>query len=126
MSLPPPASRARPGARVVDGAEGVRDAVLAAMADQRHADVPERGSAMRAGLERRLERRRLVGRPWLPVAAVEGPRDDVLEPAEDRAALARRLGHPEPVLAVDVRAAPGAAFPLSHRMSLPLRPWISS
>src|SRR5438046_2432151 len=98
-----------PLAQVVDGAEAVRDAVLAAVADQHHMSVAERRAAARAGVDR-VDRSRGLGRhARLPVRALDRPWDDVLEPAERGTARARRLREPVAVAWLDVGAAPGAA-----------------
>jgi hypothetical protein len=95
---------------VVNRAEGVRDAVLAAVADQRDADVPESVAAVRAALEPVRHVRRLLRRSGIPVRALNRPRDEVFEATEDGAALARLLHESKAVVALDTRTAPGAAL----------------
>src|SRR5687768_2166996 len=89
--------------------ERVRDAVLAAVADQYHLDVAERLAAVGASVDRVGDPRRLLDLPRLPVGPVEVPRDDVLQPAERRLPRAGHLLRAPAVLALDRVAAPGTA-----------------
>ena len=95
---------------MVDRAEVVADPVATAVAYQQHVDVTELGLAVgavsRAGLARSLT----VELPGLPMGAADRPGDHVLEPAEHCPALARRLVGAKPVVRLDRRPAPGAAF----------------
>jgi hypothetical protein len=74
----------------------------------------ERGAAVSA-LARVVETGRLGRFPCLPVRALDRPRDDVLEAAEDRPAIPFVLAEAEPVVGLDVRAAPRAAEMLRSR-----------
>ncbi len=76
--------------RCSDAAEAVRDAVLAAVAHEQDLAVPERAAALRAGGLEAVAQLADVDRARRPVCAPHRPRDDVLEPAEDRAPLAAR------------------------------------
>ena len=99
---------------MVDAAEGVGDAVLAAMAHEQHAAVAELAAAVRAAAQAIAGIARLEDAPGLPVRALDDPGHDVLEPAESGAALARRLGRAEAIVGPDPDAAP-AAHRAAHR-----------
>src|SRR3954469_6142782 len=105
---------------MVDGAEVVRDPVLAAMADEQDVHVPQLAAAVRAG-PRSLGRRRLVKLARLPVRALDRPRDYVLEAAERGAAVTRRFVEPESIVRLNARTAPRASlaghFPLSNTLA---------
>jgi hypothetical protein len=99
---------------MVDGAESVGDPVLTAMPDQQHWRVPER-AATSGALALRLEpgglesfAQRTAG---LPVRSSDRPGNDVLEPAEDGAAVARTIAEAEPVALLHRVAAPRASLP---------------
>ena len=88
--LPAP-PRLRPLHQMVHRAEPVGDAMLAAVPDQDHVPVAElclavgaRGGGVGPGGLQRLSR--------LPVRALHRPRNDVLQPAEHRPAVAGMLG----------------------------------
>ena len=84
---------------MVDAAERVGDAVLAAVADEQDAAVAQRAAAVRAAAQAvvGLAGRRIVpGSQWAPWIA-HG--HDVLEAAEGRPALALGLGRAEALVA---------------------------
>lgn len=92
---------------MVHGAESVGDPVLAAVADQDQvglaqvcAAVGARAGGVRPG--------RLHGLAGLPVRPLHRPRHHVLEPAEDRPAIAGVLGQAEAVGGLDRVPAPCA------------------
>ena len=93
---------------MVGGAEVVGDAVLAPVADEEDVDLAELARRSASRLSAVVERGGSVSSPGLPVRRPGSPRDDVLEPAEGRAALARRLVGAEAVVGVDGGPAPGA------------------
>ena len=98
-----------PGHHVVDRAEGVEDAVLAAVADEIDTDIGERLPALGAG--RRLGvpgRRRGRRAARVPMGALHAPGDHMLEPAERGSALAGRLRGPVAVAGLDGYTAPAA------------------
>ena len=97
----PAAAGLRPLVHVLGGAEVVGDPVVAAMADQEHVDVAELGIAVRAARRARVDAGGLGKLAGLPVGALDRPRDDVLEPAEDGAPLAGRLVGAEAVVGLD-------------------------
>ena len=110
-SAPAPA-RLRPLDQVVDGAEAVRDAVLAAVPDEHHADVPERlGAACAFPTES-------TAPPGISSASQCGPLhrpgNDVLEPTERGSARAWQLVQSPAVVALDRAGAPGAAIAVSR------------
>src|ERR671915_80600 len=105
VSAPAP-SRLRPTGHVVDGAEGVRDAVLAAVAHEHQVNVAEDGAALCAGLERVCDSPRLDDLARLPVSALDRPRDYVLEPAEGRLARPGELLDAPAVVPLDLTPAP--------------------
>src|SRR5438128_2906831 len=80
----------RPLGQVVGRAEPVWNAVLAAVAHQEHVRFLERGAAQGAFRDA-ISARRLERRPRLPVRALDGPRDDVLQAAEDGAPVSGYL-----------------------------------
>src|SRR5258708_2365074 len=88
--LPAPAGLG-PREEVIDAAEGVGDPVLAAVADEQHTRVVQRAAALGAAAQGVVGLARAQDVPWVPVRALDDPRHDVLEPAEDGLALARRL-----------------------------------
>jgi len=98
---------------VVDPAERVGDAVLAAVSNQDDAGVRDGLAALGAPLERLVGRE--VDRPGLPVSSVKSPRDDVLEAAEGRAPLSRRFADAEAILGVNTDPAPAASDPTHAR-----------
>ena len=93
-------------ADVFDGAEGVGDPELAAVADEEDVSVGELGVAVRAAMPLGLDAGRLGDRPGVPGWALDRPRDDVFEPAERRGALAGRLVGTVAVVWLDRRPAP--------------------
>jgi len=95
---------------VVDGAEVVRDAVLAAVSYEEDVDVAELAAAVGAGPRSACGSGGLVHLPGLPVGSLDRPRDNVLEATEHSPAIARRLIQAEPVVFLDLRPAPGATF----------------
>ena len=107
----PAAARLGPLEQVVDGAEAVGDAVLAAVADEQHVDLAELLAAVRAA------DRPLVGRapgsssspasqcaPWIAQGTTCSSRQKA---ARRSPAGSNRRGSRRPL---DVRAAPGAAL----------------
>ena len=82
---------------MVERAESVRNPVLAAVADEQQMRIPERAPHW-AHSDRRREVGRSSSWPGLPVRALDRPRHDVLEAAEDSAAVARRLASAEAVV----------------------------
>ena len=86
---------------MLHGAEAVGNARLAAVADEQHVDVAQRLAAMRAPLHPMLDRRGLGECAGVPVRALDRPRHDVLEAAEDGASLAGRLVGAETVIGLD-------------------------
>ena len=99
------AARLRPGEQVVDGAEAVGDAVLAAVADQQHVDVAERLAAVGAALDLLVEsrparraRRPPSGRPGSPTGrrARGGRRRRGARPPARRRGTRRRARPPSP------------------------------
>jgi hypothetical protein len=94
--------------------------MLATVADKQHVDLTEFLATVRAKLLGLVNRRRLGEWTRLPVRPLHRPGDDVLETAEDRAALARRLVGPKAVGLLDPGTAPGASFRAGpcHRPSI--------
>ena len=78
--------------QVIDAAERVGDAVLAAMADEQHAAVAQRAAAVRAAAQAVVGLTGAHERPRIPVGALDGPRHDVLQAAEGGLALALGTG----------------------------------
>ena len=68
--LLPAAAGLRPLLHVVDGAEGVRHAVLAAVPHQQDVDVGELRAAVRAAINPLVERGRLGDRSGIPVRSL--------------------------------------------------------
>ncbi len=106
----PTSSRLRPLVEVVDRAEVVSDPVATAVADQEHVDVAKLGLAVGAMARTGIAWSLTVGLTGLPVGAADRPGDHVLEPAEHRPALARRLVGAKTVVCLNRRPTPGAAF----------------
>jgi hypothetical protein len=104
----PPSPRFSPFEEVVDGAEVIRDPVLASVADQEDVDVAQLPPAVSAGSRLALDRRWLVQLARLPVRALDGPGDDVLKPTEDGTAVARRLIQAKAVVFLDAHPTPRA------------------
>jgi hypothetical protein len=94
---------------MVDAAERVGDTVLAAVADEEHPAVAERATAVRAATEALIGLAGLQDASWVPVRALDGPGDDVLQPAERRLALALGLGRAKALVDADVHTTPAAA-----------------
>lgn len=84
--------------------------MLAAVAHEQDVDLAELPPALSALSQAFVDRPRLLDRPRLPVRALNRPRDHVLEAAEGRAPLPRRLVEAEPVVGLHLRPAPGARF----------------
>lgn len=99
---------------MVDGAEPVGNPVLAAVADEQEPRVRQWSSALGAHVDGIGETRRFLDLAGLPVRARVGPRHHVLEPAEDRAPLARGLSEPEAVAGLHVASTPATG--LRHRV----------
>src|SRR3954470_21543430 len=115
---PPAAAALGPLDEVVERAEGVADAVLAAAADEQDARLADLLAAVRADPQAGVG----IGAgdpPGLPVRALQRPRHDVLEPAEGRAALAHGLGGTEALVAIDVVAAPATGVHGARKRTLP-------
>jgi hypothetical protein len=79
-SAPAP-TRLGPLGHVIDRAEGVRDAVLAAVAHGDEVDVAQNCAAVRASFEIVGQTTRLLDLPGDPVGPLDGPRNDVFEAA---------------------------------------------
>ena len=94
---------------MVGVAERVGDAVLAAMADDDDVRVRERRRALRAATQAvtgvRVDAREA---PGVPVRALDDPRDDVLQTAEDGEPLAGRFSRAKALVLVDSDPAPAA------------------
>jgi hypothetical protein len=82
------------------------------MANEQQARVSERIAAVGA-LLLRLESAWIERLPHLPARSPHGPGNDVLEPAEGGAPVARSIAEPEAVGLLDRIAAPGANDPTS-------------
>jgi hypothetical protein len=80
------------------------------VAYEHEVDLTEGLAAVGAGVERFLDVAWLRKRPRFPVRTLDRPRHDVLEPAEDGVPLTGLLLEPEPVVGLDLVAAPRAAF----------------
>src|SRR4051794_38941529 len=107
--LPAPAGL-RPIGHVVHRAEAVGDAVLAAVPDKEHVGVAELSLAVRAAAGAFVQGGRLGHLACIPVSTLNRPGDDVLQAAEDRAALACGLVGAEAVVRLDLGPAPGATL----------------
>lgn len=94
---------------MVDGAERVRDPVLAAVANAEDMDLTEPGTTLRAAKRAFVDVRRLGELARFPVRALDRPGDDVLEAAESGPALADRLEGAEPVVGLDRVPAPATS-----------------
>src|SRR6266511_492710 len=110
LGLLPAAARLGPLEQMVDRAEVVGDPGLAAVSDQEHVHLSELGAAVRAGERSPLDRGGLVELSRLPVRALDRPGDHVLEPAEDRPAIAGGLEEPEAIVGFDDGSAPCAGL----------------
>ena len=95
---------------MVDRAEGVGDAVLAAMADADDVDLAELGPALRAAEWTLVDPGRLGELAGVPVRSLDRPRDDVLEATEGGAARAGGLVDAEAVVELDRRPAPATSL----------------
>src|SRR3954470_15739479 len=93
---------------MVDGAEPVRNPMLAPMPDEQKIARLELGAALRA-LPSQVDPAGLGRLAGLPVGALHCPWDHVLQAAEDGAAVALVLAQPIAVVRLDVGAAPRAA-----------------
>jgi MFS family permease len=102
-----------PLVEMLDTAEGVADAMLTAMAHDEHALEPEHVAAQRATPERVVGVARRHDLTGLPGSALDDPRHDVLQAAENRLVALLGLGDAEAVVISDRRATPGAV--LGHR-----------
>src|SRR5512132_979734 len=96
----------RPLQQVIDAAERVGDAVLAAVADEQDAAVAQRTAAMRAAAEAVVGLAGAHDRPRVPVRALDGPGHDVLEAAEGGLALTLGLGRAKTLVRTDLDPAP--------------------
>jgi hypothetical protein len=92
---------------MADGAEPVRDPVLAAMTDKQQVHIAEPIAALGA-LALRVDAIGLRRLPHFPVRSAHRPGNDVLEPAEDGCPAARTLAEPEALPLLDRVAAPRA------------------
>jgi hypothetical protein len=106
-------------------AERVGDAVLAAVVDEHDTRVVDVDAALRAPLELWIGCRTSCQRPGIPVRPLHHPRDDMLEPAEDRNPLARLLRGPEALVRIDGHPAPATAL-TRHAGSLSLQDRLQS
>jgi hypothetical protein len=106
---PPAPAGLRPLQQVVDGAEVVRDPVLAPVADEEDVHLAQLPPALRAGA-RGGGARRLIELAGLPVRAPNRPRDDMLQPTEDGSPLTGRLVQAKAVVILDACPAPGTAL----------------
>ena len=97
---------------MVDRAERIGNPVLSPVTDQQQVARAELGAALRARASfvepSRLERR-LQPTAGLPVRALDRPRNQVLEAAEDRPAIAFAIAEPKAVAPLDLVPAPRAA-----------------
>src|SRR3954447_22454373 len=118
-----PAARLRPLEQVGDGAEAVRDPVLAARPHQQDVGLLERRAAVGAAMHQLVGAGVRAFGKRLPERAPDRPGHDVLEPAEHGAPAARHLVRAEAVAELDVRAAPGAA--VVHALPSGSRNWRS-
>src|SRR5262249_9030245 len=98
----PASAGLRPLLHVLDRAEGVGDAVLAAVTDEQYVPLTERRIALRAAQRALVDRRRLGQPTRVPVPSLQRPGDDVLEATEDGPALAGRLVGAEAVVRLDL------------------------
>jgi hypothetical protein len=105
---------------VVGAAKCVGDPVLAAMADEQDPALVELLAAVRTAAEALIRIVGLEDCPGIPVGALDDPRDDVLEAAEDRLSLADRLGRAKALAIADVDATP-AALTFAHTSANRLR-----
>jgi hypothetical protein len=95
---------------MIGTAERVADPVLAAMVNQQHARVIDVCAALGTAVELAV-RWRLVGQhAGIPMRALHRPRDDMLQAAEDRQALAGLLRGTESLVRPDGDPAPVAAL----------------
>jgi hypothetical protein len=99
---------------VVDAAEVVGDAVLAAMADEQEMHLTKLRAAVRAHRLPRVDRRVRSRVTGLPVRPLDRPGDDVFQAAEGGTALADRLVQAEAVVGLHPLPAPRTAFRCGH------------
>jgi hypothetical protein len=78
------------------------------VADQQHAAIVELGAAVSAAPEALVGIVGLEDRARVPVGTLDDPRDDVLEAAEDRLALADGLSCTEALTLGDLDPTPAA------------------
>jgi hypothetical protein len=94
---------------MVDGAEVVRDPVLAPVAYEEDVHVAQLAVALGAGAGSGGARR-LIELPRLPVRSADRPRDDVLQAAEDRTPFSGGLIEAKAIVFLDARPAPRAGL----------------
>src|SRR4051794_2625589 len=82
--------------------------MLAAVADEQDALLPQLGAAADAGAEAVGVVVVLEDGPGRPVRALDDPRDDVLEAAEHRALVGHRLAGAKSGVGLDLHATPAA------------------
>src|SRR5690348_15098587 len=109
-SSAPAAASPRPCEQVVGTAERVPDPMLAAMPDQQDARVIDDDAALRTLLQLARRRRMLRQGTGIPMRTLHRPGDDMLQPAEDREALAGLLRGAEALVAGDGHSAPAATL----------------
>ena len=95
---------------MVDGAEVVGDAVLAAVTNQEDVNVTQLAAAVRAGPRRALDRRRLIELTRLPMRSLDRPWHDVLQTTEHGAAVPSGLVQAKSVVLLDACPTPGATL----------------
>ena len=86
------------------------------VADEEDVDLPELPAAVGAGERAPFDGPGLVELPGLPVRALDGPGNDVLEAAERRPPVPRGLIEAEAVVVLDSDSAPGAV--VGHRRNI--------
>src|SRR4051794_29930577 len=93
---------------VVQAAEAVGDAMLAAVAHDEHARVADLLAAQRAAAQSVVGLVLADDAPGRPARALDDPRHDVLEAAEHRLVLGRGLGDAKALVRAHRRSAPRA------------------
>ncbi|MDQ4049463.1 MAG: hypothetical protein M3131_08805 [Actinomycetota bacterium] len=89
--MAPAAPGLRPRGEMVDGAEAVRDAVTASVAEEQQMELREARPAVRAAVRPLSWLSRLIDIALLPPRTPDRPGDDMLEPAEGGPSPAPRL-----------------------------------
>jgi hypothetical protein len=99
---------------VINAAESVGHAMLAAVVDEQDMDLAEDISALGAADRPLVDRGGLDHLASFPMRSLDRPRNHVLEAAERRPALAGGLIEPKAVVGPNRLPAPGAG--VSHRV----------